>query len=104
VVDFNGISKSKLKTVKFTLEKLKKFFFIGCLLLILFEVIKVYYILPIPGSQEDETLDLAYFLHVYRWVFRILFGCSIVYGLRHSFVGKIKWLSGVILILTGTII
>lgn len=102
--DFKGISQSNDKTVKFTLEKLKKFFFIGCFFLILFEVLKVYYILPIPGSQENERVDFAYFLHVYRWIFRIGFTALIVYGLRNSFKGKIKWLSGVILILTGGII
>ena len=37
---------------------------ISCLiLLILLEILKVYFIMPFPGSQQYETLPFAYFLH-----------------------------------------
>lgn len=72
--------------------------------MLLFEVMKVYYIMPIPGSQKGESVDFAYFLHVYRWIFRIGFTALIIYGLRSSFTGKMKWLSGFVFILAGTIV
>jgi hypothetical protein len=38
-------------------------FIIGIILLIGLEIYRVYYIMPFPGSQESDTLELAYFLH-----------------------------------------
>ncbi len=38
-------------------------FYTGCILLIAFEILKVYFIMPFPGSQESNTIDLAYFIH-----------------------------------------
>ena len=43
---------------------MKKLLFILCLLyLILLEISRVYFIMPFPGSQRNETIDLAYWLH-----------------------------------------
>lgn len=38
-------------------------FAVGLIILIGAEVMKVYFIMPFPGSQVDNTIDLAYFLH-----------------------------------------
>lgn len=46
-------------------------FAIGILLLIGIEIARVYYIMPFPGSQVDETIALAYFIQSYIWLFRI---------------------------------
>lgn len=83
---------------------MKKFFYIGCVGLILFEIFKVFLIMPFPGSQDMESVSVAYFLHSYRWAFRILFILLIIYGIRQSFKGKIKWLSGLVLIISGLVI
>lgn len=83
---------------------MKKYFYLGSLGLIIFEIANVFFILPFPGSQEMESLGLAYFLYSYRWVFRIIFALLIIYGIRESFRGKIKWLSGLVLILIGVVI
>lgn len=40
-------------------------------LLILAEILKVYFIMPFPGSQHNNTLSIAYFLHNYIWWFRV---------------------------------
>src|SRR6185295_19075554 len=48
-----------------------KLFYSGLAGLALFEVLKVYLIMPLPGSQRFESLDAAYFLHTHRWFFRI---------------------------------
>ncbi len=59
---------------------MKKLFYTGLILLGLFEVVNVYFIMPMPGSQRMNSLDLAYFLYSYRWVFRMTFSLMIVAG------------------------
>lgn len=46
-------------------------FSIGILVLIGMEIARVYFIMPFPGSQVEETIALAYFIQTYRWVFRM---------------------------------
>jgi hypothetical protein len=38
-------------------------FVLGLIVLIGSEVMKVYFIMPFPGSQQSDTINLAYFLH-----------------------------------------
>jgi hypothetical protein len=59
---------------------MKKLFYIGIIGLILFEIANVYFIMPIPGSQRMNSIDAAYFLHTWRWVFRSILGLMIVFG------------------------
>lgn len=47
-------------------------FIAGVIILIGSEVLKVYFIMPFPGSQEDNTIDVAYFLHRNILWFRII--------------------------------
>jgi hypothetical protein len=47
------------------------FFLLGIVILIGVEIARVYYIMPFPGSQVDEVVELAYFIQNYRWIFRI---------------------------------
>lgn len=47
-------------------------FFVGLTLLILTEIARVYFIMPLPGSQKNETIELAYFLHTYIDYIRII--------------------------------
>lgn len=70
---------------------MKKIFWLGLVGLLLFEILNVYFIMPMPGSQEMNSIDLAYFLNKWRWVFRTLFGMMIVAGLFRS-TRKRKWL------------
>ena len=49
---------------------MKKLFYAGLAGLVAFEILKVYFIMPLPGSQKGDSLDLAYFLHTHRWYFR----------------------------------
>ncbi|MGA0555503.1 DUF3179 domain-containing (seleno)protein [Larkinella sp. VNQ87] len=58
----------------------KMFFFVpGILLLALVEVAKVYFIMPMPGSQEADTIDLAYWIHQNVWLLRIVGWLLVVY-------------------------
>src|SRR5215469_7829289 len=60
---------------------MKKIFWLGIIGLLLFEVANVYFIMPMPGSQRMNSIDLAYFLYSWRWLFRILFVSMIIAGL-----------------------
>ena len=72
---------------------MRKLFWTGLLGLIVFEILNVYFIMPMPGSQRMDSITLAYFLYKWRWVFRTLFGIMIVVGLlRASWHPKRKWL------------
>jgi len=63
----------------------KKWFYLGLGGLVAFEIAKVYFIMPMPGSQRMNSLDLAYFLHTWRWVFRGGFGVLAIAGARGAF-------------------
>lgn len=65
---------------------MKKLFWFGIIGVTLFEIANVYFIMPMPGSQQMNTIDLAYFLHQWRWVFRITFGAMTIMGFLRS-----KW-------------
>ena len=49
---------------------MKKLFYAGAGLLALFEMANVYFIMPMPYSQRWHSIDLAYALHSWRWLFR----------------------------------
>lgn len=79
---------------------MKKVFYAGIFGLALFEVLNVYFIMPMPGSQRMNSLDLAYFLNMYRWYFRIFFGLLIAVGATKTFqISRIKWIPAVTLLL-----
>ena len=70
---------------------MKKLFWIGFTGLLLFEMANIYFIMPMPGSQQMNSIDVAYFLNKWRWVFRILFVVIIIAGLFKA-AWKRKWL------------
>jgi hypothetical protein len=47
------------------------FLVIGMLLLLLTEILRVYFIMPFPGSQQSNSIDWAFFIEKYKWVLRI---------------------------------
>jgi hypothetical protein len=59
---------------------MKKLFYVGLVLLVLFEISNVYFIMPMPGSQRMASIDLAYRLYSWRWLFRAIFVVMIVAG------------------------
>lgn len=69
---------------------MKKYFWLGLIGLLLFEIANVYFIMPMPGSQQMNSIDLAYFLHKWRWIFRGLFAAMVFLGLFRS-QWKRKW-------------
>jgi hypothetical protein len=71
---------------------MKKLFYAGLTGLALFEILKVYFIMPMPGSQQMDSIDLAYFLHHYRWYFRVVFVAMIIAGAMQAFSIRRKWI------------
>lgn len=71
---------------------MKKLFYIGLMCLGLFEMLNVYFIMPMPGSQKMNSIDIAYFLYSYRWSFRVVFALLILVGSIQAFQVKRKWI------------
>lgn len=71
---------------------MQRMFYAGLLGLILFELANIYFIMPMPGSQRMNSLDLAYFLHHSRWYFRSLAIILMLAGLRDAIRKKPSWL------------
>ncbi len=82
---------------------MKKYFYLGLLGLLLFEIANVYFIMPMPGSQRMNSIDAAYFLYQWRWAFRILFGGMLLYGFFKA-NWKRKWLPVSALLIVAVVI
>jgi hypothetical protein len=82
---------------------MKKLFYTGIIGIALFEILNVYFIMPMPGSQRMNSLDLAYFLYSYRWVFRIAFALMIVAGAGAAFKAS-KWIPAGVVVVTLVIV
>ena len=82
---------------------MKKIFWSGIIGLLVFEIANVYFIMPMPGSQEMNSIDIAYFLYKWRWIFRVAFALMIIIGLLKS-SWKRKWLLAIPLLLVAAVI
>ncbi len=78
----------------------KKLFLLAAIGLILFEVLNVYFIMPMPGSQRMRSIDLAYFLYTWRWVFRVFFGLILLATFFTSLKSS-KWVTIIALVLVA---
>ena len=67
------------------------FYFIGTALLTLFEFLNVYFIMPLPGSQDLDAAVPAYFLYQWRWWIRGGSLLMIALGARTAWTGGRRW-------------
>lgn len=58
---------------------------VGLLILVAIEVLRVYFIMPFPGSQRNETIEVAYFIHNNILWFRLIGLLLIAYPLYSFF-------------------
>jgi hypothetical protein len=79
---------------------MKKVFYLGVLFYIIFEIANVFFIMPMPFSQEIDSIDVAYFLYTWRWAFRSIFILMMAIGVKNAFLSS-KWLPIVGLILAA---
>jgi hypothetical protein len=66
-------------------------FYLGVFGLAAFELAKVYLIMPMPGSQRMNSLDVAYVLHTWRWAFRLVAVLAVLAGIRTAFAVRLRW-------------
>jgi len=72
---------------------MKRIFWLGLIGLVLFEIANVYFIMPMPGSQKMNSINVAYFLYKKRLIFRGVFALMILVGLFMSqWHRRRKWL------------
>ena len=85
---------------------MKRLFYAGISLLVLFELANVYFIMPMPGSQRMASIDLAYRLYSCRWLFRAIFVVMIVAGAASAWraPGRQKFAAPVALMLAAIIV
>lgn len=81
---------------------MKQLIYIGFAGVLIFELLHVYLIMPMPGSQRFNSIDIAYFLHQWRWTFRILFIVVLLVGLWGTRI-KTKWLALSLVILAAIV-
>ena len=75
-------------------------FIVGFLLFVSLEILRVYFIMPFPGSQESETIDIAYFLHENIFWLRTIAILILIFPTLQFFLsGKTvaKWYVGIAL-------
>ncbi len=65
--------------------------FTGLLILFTAEILRVYFIMPFPGSQRSNTIEIAYFLNNYIWWFRILGFILIIPPVLYIFRNSRRW-------------
>lgn len=82
---------------------MKKLFYFGFISLLLFEIMNVYLIMPMPGSQRMNSIDAAYFLYRWRWIFRIVFALALVIGLLKTNWKK-KWTVAIPLLILAVVV
>ena len=71
---------------------MKKWWLIlGMLVLFAGEILRVYFIMPFPGSQKADTINIAWFLHKYIFYIRIAALLLIVFSLIGTFFKWRKW-------------
>ena len=58
----------------------RRWFVLGVIGLLLTEMANVYFIMPMPGSQQMRSIDAAYAVYRWRWLLRALFGLMVVSG------------------------
>lgn len=63
----------------------------GLLLLLAAEILRVYFIMPFPGSQESATINIAYFLDQYIWYIRIILWVLIAVPLYKALTKNKTW-------------
>jgi len=78
---------------------LRALFYLGVVGFALFELAKVYFIMPMPGSQRIKSLDAAYALHTWRWAFRLAALAGIAAGIRAAFAVRRWWRTVPVLVL-----
>jgi hypothetical protein len=66
----------------------RRLFALGVLGLLLTEMANVYFIMPMPGSQQIRSIEAAYAVYRWRWLLRVLFGVMVAVGVPAMWRGN----------------
>jgi hypothetical protein len=77
------------------------FFYGGLFALVLFEILNVYFIMPMPWSQRLRGVDFAYLLYTCRWPVRVACVLAIAWGLRGAFGRPRAWRRALVAVLAS---
>lgn len=85
---------------------MRRLFYLGIGLLVLFEIANVYFIMPMPGSQRMASIDLAYLIYSWRWLFRAIFVAMIVAGAASAWraPGRKRFAVPVLLVVAAVVV
>ena len=83
---------------------MKALFYTGLIGLAVFEVLKVYFIMPMPGSQGIESLGIAYSLHSFRWLLRLVFAALLCVGFLPAFKTRHPWIPALAILAAAAVI
>jgi hypothetical protein len=75
--------------------------FAGLLLLFAVEMLRVYFIMPFPGSQKQNTINLAYWLHNNIWWLRMVALLLLIYPVYAILKNAARWKKGVVISALG---
>lgn len=66
-------------------------FTIGLIFLLAVEILRVYFIMPFPGSQKANTIDIAYFINKNIWWLRLVGFLIIIFPFFHILKYSKRW-------------
>ncbi|MDB4898883.1 MAG: hypothetical protein JWN53_691 [Gemmatimonadetes bacterium] len=75
------------------MPSMRRLFYVGVAGAILTEVVNVYFVMPMPGSQRLPSVGVAYLLYRWRWVLRGLFVALMAAGAWPAWrtAGRRRW-------------
>jgi hypothetical protein len=80
---------------------MRRIFIWSLLLIAVFELFRTYLVMPLPGSQELESVQLAWALHHFRWWIRCAVALIVLISLKQTFQEKRKWLPVLMLLIAA---
>jgi hypothetical protein len=75
------------------------FTILGCVFASFIMMLSVYFIMPFPGSQRTETIDIAYALHTWYWFIIIPFLLLALYGYIKLYIDQASRVKKVLLMI-----
>src|SRR5450631_2294662 len=70
---------------------------VALLFLFATEILRVYFIMPFPGSQQSNTIQIAYFINNYIWWLRLI-GLLVLLPLLWFVLRNGKWWKKILLL------
>lgn len=80
-------------------------FYAAAFLAIAFELLAVWLIMPLPGSQRMRSIDVAYAVYQWRWPVRVVLGALLLVGVAPAWraVGWRRWMAPAALAAVGVV-